>query len=67
MIHTADHPPAHVHCYRQGRLVKVGLDTMNVISSRHANDRDIEEAVLVVWEHRELLLRSWSQLHGQTN
>ena len=65
MIHTGDHRPAHVHCYRGSRMVKVQLSDLSVLFRRHASDRDVTEAVRIVAEHRELLRRAWKEFHGK--
>ena len=65
MIHTGDHRPAHVHCYRGTRLVKVQLSDLTVLFRRHATERDVREAVRIVQEHQELLRQSWRDIHGK--
>ena len=65
MIHTKDHAPAHVHCYRGRRLVKVALNSMRVLTTRHATRRDILQAIRLVQENQERLVREWRRIHGQ--
>jgi hypothetical protein len=49
-----------VHCYRHGRTVKIGLEKMTVIPTRHASEQDIFDALQIVREHCEWLVRGWS-------
>ena len=64
MIHTDDHSPAHVHCYRGRRLVKVRLNDLTAYHRTHATDRDVNEALRIVAEHRDLCWEAWRQIHG---
>lgn len=65
MIHTDDHRPAHVHCYRDGRLVAVRLSDLSVVKLRRASRRDISDALQIVAEHHDRLAQAWREIHGE--
>ena len=65
MVHTSDHAPAHVHCYRGKRLIKVRLSDCLILFREHASDRDIKVALKIVRQHRGRLLKAWRTIHGE--
>ena len=65
MVHTSDHPPAHVHCYRGKKLIKVRLSDFAVLIREHASDKDVRTAVMIVEQHHDRLLKAWSAFHGE--
>lgn len=65
MIHTDDHAPAHVHCYRGKKLVVVTLADLSVRDRQHASNRDVQVAVRIVEQHRDRLLQAWRDCHGE--
>ena len=65
MVHTSDHPPAHVHCYRGKTLIKVRLSDFAILFREHANERDVRTVVAIVRQHRDRLLRAWRTIHGE--
>lgn len=67
MVHSSDHPPAHVHCYRGKKLIKVQLSNFAVLYREHASDSDVKAAVTIVREHHDDLLTAWSEIHGEEN
>lgn len=67
MVHSSDHPPAHVHCYRGKKLIKVRLSDFVILYREHASDKDVRSAVAVVRQHRDRLLKAWSAIHGEEN
>ncbi len=65
MVHSSDHPPAHVHCYRGKKLIKVKLADFAILYREHASDRDVKTAVTIVREHHDRLLKAWRVIHGE--
>ena len=65
MIHTDDHAPAHVHCYRGRRLVVVNLADLSVRDREHATNQDVRVALRIVREHWGLLRQMWRAIHGE--
>lgn len=63
-IFTADHPPAHVHAYKGGHVVKIGLADAGVLGRSEMPARDQVRAVRIVDQHRKALLTSWREIHG---
>lgn len=46
------------------RLVKVRLNDLTAYYRTHATDRDVNEALRIVAEHRDLCWEAWRQIHG---
>lgn len=65
MIHTDDHAPPHVHCYRANRLVVINLDDLSVRDREHADERDVRTALRIVQQHLERLHEAWREFHGE--
>lgn len=63
-IFTRDHPPPHVHVRGSSGDVKVALSPVRVQGIRGLADREAQEAVRLVVDHREHLLACWRRIHG---
>lgn len=66
MIYTADHGPMHVHVIsadgeavieigQKARLIRVG----------GMKDKVIQEALVIVQDHAEMLAEAWETIHGE--
>lgn len=66
VIYTADHVPMHVHIIsadgeavieigRKARLIQVG----------GMKDKVIQEALVIVQDHAEMLAEAWETIHGE--
>lgn len=66
VIYTADHVPMHVHVIsadgeavieisRKARLIRVG----------GMKDKVIQEALVIVQDHAEMLAEAWETIHGE--
>jgi len=68
-IHTQDHPPPHVHLYRDKGLVKIKLEgeggEPEVMRIRNVNDHHAWRALAIVYEHQQSFLSHWRRIHGQ--
>ena len=64
-MYPGDHDPPHVHVWKGGKQVKIDLESMEVISSRHDfNSREIRQIVNLLREHESMLLGVWERLRN---
>jgi hypothetical protein len=64
-IYTFDHPPAHVHVWKAGAVLKIDLITRQVIEIIGAiSDRDVKRAERLVARHATRQKREWTKIHG---
>ena len=67
-IYPNDHDPAHVHVFKAGKGVKIGLRIAGrpkIIRIFGMNDRDVKKGLNIVAENHGFLLRGWRQVHGK--
>ncbi len=65
MIHTDDHPPAHVHVFKGGNETIIEFDgSVRIRGSSGFNDRELAIAKLLVRENEETLMIEWRKIHG---
>ena len=65
-IYTLDHPPPHVHVAKSGAVVKIDLDTCQVIEIvGRITDRDVRRAEELVARHAQFLTEEWTKIHGE--
>ena len=66
MIHSDDHPPAHVHCVIGSTEAVVLLEPEVTERERWGmRDADVRRAVALVRANRGRLLRAWRTWHGR--
>jgi hypothetical protein len=64
-IYTFDHPPAHVHVWKAGAVLKIDLRTHEAVEIVGTiSDRDIKRAERLVARHAVRLRREWIKIHG---
>ncbi len=64
-IYTLDHPPSHVHVEKAGAIVKINLETLQVVRiSGSISDRDVRRAEQLVAKRSRRLREAWRELHG---
>ena len=62
-MYPANHDPPHVHVWKGGRQVKIDLESMDVISTKHKfNSRETAQIINLLREHESLLLSVWERL-----
>ena len=62
-MYSGDHDPPHVHVWKGGRQVKIDLESMDVISTKHDfNSREIGQIIKLLREHESLLISVWERL-----
>jgi Domain of unknown function (DUF4160) len=63
-----DHDPPHVHAFKAGGQVKVGLGSLEVSPSlllvQGMSDKDVKKAIAIVMEHQAELLDKWEEFYG---
>lgn len=68
VIWPNDHSPAHVHVFSGDGEAKIGIGATRshpwLIENRRMSRRDLAMALAKVFEHRELLLSKWKEIHG---
>jgi hypothetical protein len=64
-IYTFDHPPAHVHVWKAGAVLKIDLRTYEAVEIVGAiSDRDVKRAERLVAAHAVWLREEWRRIHG---
>jgi len=70
VIYPNDHPPPHVHVVGPNGEARVALgdDTQDakVLTNDGLSRRELRAALFEVTEHREMLVRFWSEIHGDS-
>ncbi len=70
MIYSHDHPPPHVHVVGPEREARIALgDSVrdaHVVTNDGLSRGELMAALFKVNEHRGMLLRYWSEIHGDT-
>ena len=65
-IYTLDHPPPHVHVFKAGAVVKIDLETCQVLEIMGTvSDRDVKRAEVLVAENVQILREEWIKIHGK--
>ena len=64
VVYHNDHTPAHVHVLGPGWIVVVELTEPNVREVIGASERQANQVLKVVSDHRQALLDAWRHLHG---
>lgn len=65
VIYTRDHPPPHVHVWREGHEAIITIDPEPRIRENNGlNRRELAIAVLIVEQNHVDLLRAWRRIHG---
>lgn len=65
IIFTSDHPPAHVHVRREGKLAKVQLDPIRFERTGGFNAGEQARIIAIIREHHEYLLEAWRQVYPE--
>jgi hypothetical protein len=64
--YDALHEPAHLHVVKEKgnrqRSAKIWLDTLEVVDRGTLNDSDLSQALKVIRENREALLKSFNNI-----
>ncbi|MGI9139490.1 MAG: DUF4160 domain-containing protein [Gemmatimonadaceae bacterium] len=67
-IYPADHDPPHVHAWRAGTFVKIGIgDTHQApypIGVTGMRTPDARRAIRIVEDQQEMFLERWREVHG---
>ena len=63
IIFTSDHPPAHLHVRREGKLAKVGLIPIEFERTGGFNAREQSRIIAIIREHRDFLLAEWNRFY----
>jgi Domain of unknown function (DUF4160) len=63
IMFTSDHPPAHVHVRREGKLAKVRLDSIEFERSGGFNAREQSKIIEIIHDNQTFLLAEWNKLY----
>jgi uncharacterized protein DUF4160 len=68
VIWPNDHAPVHVHVFSAEAEATIGLGESSgypiLIENRRMTRVDLARALAGVFEHRTMLMRKWSEIHG---
>jgi hypothetical protein len=64
MIFSNDHAPPHVHVFKAGGESIIELDPLTIRANYRMSRTDLRTAVDLVTAHRDTLLGTWRQMHG---
>lgn len=64
VIHSNDHPPAHVHVLGPGWVAVINLIGPVVREVINCSEREARSALRLVTSHRAELMDAWNRLHG---
>lgn len=65
MIHSDDHPPAHVHAVGPDAEAKIEIETQKVVWTYGYTSKALARIVEEVRNRREQLLEAWHEIHGE--
>ncbi len=65
MIHTADHPPPHVHCIKAGCAVLIEIETLRIRDNFGMPISEIRNAQKIVADNQAILLLEWQKVFPQ--
>ncbi len=63
IMFTSDHPPAHVHVRREGKLAKIRLQPIEFERTGGFNAGEQSKIVEIVRRHQQFLLEEWGKLY----
>ncbi|WP_238332800.1 DUF4160 domain-containing protein [Acetobacter sp. DmW_136] len=66
VIYTADHVPMHVHVISADgeAVIEIGRKA-RLIRAGGMKDKVIQEALVIVQDHTEMLAEAWEKIHGE--
>ncbi|WP_339078296.1 DUF4160 domain-containing protein (plasmid) [Acetobacter sp. AC2005] len=66
VIYTADHVPMHVHVINADgeAVIEIGRKA-RLIWAGGMKDKVIQEALVIVQDHAEMLTEAWETIHGE--
>ncbi|GBQ11318.1 MULTISPECIES: DUF4160 domain-containing protein [Acetobacteraceae] len=66
VIYTADHVPMHVHVISADgeAVIEIGRKA-RLIRAGGMKDKVIQEALVIVQDHAEMLAEAWETIHGE--
>jgi len=66
VIYFNDHLPPHVHVKKDRAEARVQiLPDIALIDQRGFNNRDVKTVLTLVEHHRDLLVETWRNIHGE--
>jgi hypothetical protein len=63
IMFSSDHPPAHVHVRREGKLAKVLLNPVEFERIGGFNTGEQNKIIAIIREHQALLMDAWDKLY----
>lgn len=66
-IYTRDHMPPHVHVLsQQGEAIfQINEETVSLRDNKGLKPKDINLALSILEENRELIINEWNNIHGK--
>lgn len=64
VIHTNDHPPAHVHAISPNGEAKIEIESLECFYCRGFTERDLKMLVQLVAKKKAILMEAWDEFHS---
>ena len=56
--------PPHIHVVKEGKSLKVWLESVAVARNVGYNERDVDRLLAVIAEHRDQWIEAWNDFFG---
>ncbi len=63
VIFSNDHPPAHVHVRRSGKVARIRLEPVEALHNHGFNTRELGNILTIVQDNQDVLLEAWDSIH----
>ena len=63
VIFSNDHPPAHVHVRRSGKVARIRLEPVETLHNHGFNTRELGAILTIVQDNQDVLLEAWDAIH----
>ncbi len=65
-FYSNEHLPRHIHVYKAGAAAKFNLEPIVELEETDGMKmKQVNEAFVIVCQHREKLINAWNKYHGQ--
>jgi hypothetical protein len=64
IMFSSDHPPAHVHVRKEGKLAKVLLNPIEFERTGGFNAGEQSKIIDITREHQDFLINEWNRLYS---
>ena len=64
VIHSKDHPPAHIHAISPKGEAKIEIKSLLCFFSRGYSERDLKMIINLIREKQDILLEAWNEIQS---